>query len=282
MKQTLLQSLPVKEKMPAEDYLQVRKLEKKNYHPMVRSNYQVIWIESGVRSLTMDFHTVECFPNTIMFMTPRMEPNLKFTCTTPEGWIIEFSPTFFRDQYLEGLNIRNIDIYYHADTFPIIVLSPKIGQRINSLAEMISELLQSQIPNKETAAASLLKTLIVYCDSNCNIRINNSSNAHYVNIVSSFKHLVSKNLKWKHQVSDYADMMNITPKYLNQVVKTIMGINAKSIIQEQLTIQACRDLKFSNYSVKEIAINLGFQEPEHFTNFFRKNIGYSPQEYRHK
>jgi AraC family transcriptional regulator, transcriptional activator of pobA len=280
MEQILPQQYPVKEEIAPNDYLQVRNLDRKNYQATVPGNYRIIWMESGVKSVSIDFLSAECFPFTILFLTPRMVPKLKFTCTAPKGWILEFSADFFRDQYMEGFNVRNIDIYYQGSEIPMIALSPKIGERINSIAEMIAELLQSQIPYKEAATSSLLKTLLVYCDSKCNIKLKNNSNNHHLNIVTEFKHLVSKNLQQKHQVTDYAEMMNITPKYLNQVVKSVMGVTAKSLIQEQLIIQACRELKFSNDSIKEIAINLGFLEPEHFTNFFKKNLGYPPLEYR--
>ncbi len=61
-----------------------------------------------------------------------------------------------------------------------------------------------------------------------------------------------------------------------------MGVTAKSVIMEQVMIKACRDLKFSNDSVKQIAFNLGFTEPEHFSHFFTKSTGSPPSEYRQK
>lgn len=160
------------------------------------------------------------------------------------------------------------------------MLSPKIGERINTLTEMIAEVMQSTIPKRELAASSLLKTLLVYCDSKCNLRVTAESNNHYLNIVSRFKHLVSQNLCTFHQVNSYAEMMHLSPKYLNSVVKEVMGVRAKNVISEQLLIRSCRELRFSNSSIKEISIQLGFSEPEHFSNFFKKNIGCSPLAYR--
>jgi AraC family transcriptional regulator, transcriptional activator of pobA len=261
----------------------VRKLEKKNYLKHGIDNYQLIWMEEGVKSISLGVSAMECYSNTILFNSPRMQPRLQFLCgIIPKGWIIEFPASYFRDQFLEGFNIRNIDLFYNGKDIPLIVLSPKIGQRINSIAEMIAEILQTQIPHREVAAASLLKTILVYCDSNCNIRINGTSNNHHVNLVSLFKHYISKNYSHKHHVAEYADMMHITPKYLNQVVKSVLGVTAKNLIQEQLIMHACRDLKFSNETVKEIALKLGFAEPEHFSNFFKKSMGSSPLEYRHR
>jgi AraC family transcriptional regulator, transcriptional activator of pobA len=151
---------------------------------------------------------------------------------------------------------------------------------INSLAEMINEIMQSSIPNKEVASSSLLKSLLIYCDSKCNLHITAKNNNYHLNIVSRFKHLISQNLDTSHRVSDYAKLMHISPKYLNKIVKEVMGVTAKSVISEQLLIRSTRELKFTNSSIKMISSQLGFSEPEHFSNFFKKNIGCAPLSYR--
>ena len=260
----------------------VQKLDRRYSKITDPENYQILWLENGVRSIEIDNEDLESYPCSIIFLHPGKEVNLRFDCLQPKGWILRFSYNFFKQQYLDGFHIQHADIFLSSGEIPRIVLSPKIGDRINSLAEMIAEVMQSNIPNKELAASSLLKTLLVYCDSKCNLRVTAGSNNHYLNIVSRFKHLVSQNLETFHQVSDYAQLMHLSPKYLNNVVKEVMGVTAKYVISEQLLIRSCRDLKFSNLSIKEISIQLGFSEPEHFSNFFKKNMGYSPLAYRQK
>ena len=263
-------------------FICVQKLDRRHGRITDPENYQILWLEGGVKKIDIDFEDLESYPCSIIFLHPGKEVKLRFDCLKPKGWLLKFSHDFFRQQYLEGFHIQHADVYFSSGEIPRIVLSPKIGERINSLAEMISEVMQSNIPNKELAASSLLKTLLVYCDSKCNLRLTAASNNHYMSIVSRFKHLVSQNLNNYHQVSDYAQMMHISPKYLNNVVKEVMGVTAKYIISEQLLIRSCRDLKFSNFSIKEISIQLGFSEPEHFSNFFKKNMGCSPLAYRQK
>ena len=263
-------------------FICVQKLDRRYGRITDPENYQILWLEGGVKKIDIDFEDLESYPCSIIFLHPGKEVKLRFDCLNPKGWLLKFSHDFFRQQYLEGFHIQHADVYFSSGEIPRIVLSPKIGERINSLAEMISEVMQSNIPNKELAASSLLKTLLVYCDSKCNLRLTTASNNHYMSIVSRFKHLVSQNLNNYHQVSDYAKMMHISPKYLNNVVKEVMGVTAKYVISEQLLIRSCRDLKFSNFSIKEISIQLGFSEPEHFSNFFKKNMGCSPLAYRQK
>ncbi len=282
-----MSSLALKEKIPeinsyhgTDGSICVQKLDRRHGKITDPENYQILWLESGVKSIKIDFEVLVSYPYSIIFMLPGKEINLHFDSPQPKGWIIKFSYNFFKQQYLDGFHIQHADVFFANGEIPRIVLSPKIGERINSLAEMIAEVMQSNIPNKELAASSLLKTLLVYCDSKCNLRVSSTSNNHHMSLVSRFKHLVSQNLETCHQVSDYAQMMHLSPKYLNNVVKEVMGVNAKYVISEQLLIRSCRDLKFSNLSIKEISIQLGFSEPEHFSNFFKKNMGCSPLAYR--
>jgi AraC family transcriptional regulator, transcriptional activator of pobA len=258
----------------------VQKLTRNHRKISDPENYQILWLEEGVGSIDADYEKRESFPLTILFIYPGKEVNLRFNCFQPKGWIIKFSRLFLR-QHMEGFNIQRADIFFSGE-IPGMVLSPKIGDRINSLAEMINEIMQSNIPNKEVASSSLLKSLLIYCDSNCNLHITTKSNNYYLNIVSRFKHLVSQNLDTSHRVSDYAELLHLSPKYLNKIVKEVMGVTAKSVISEQLLIRSTRELKFTNSSVKMISSQLGFSEPEHFSNFFKKNVGCSPQTYRQR
>jgi AraC family transcriptional regulator, transcriptional activator of pobA len=241
--------------------------------------YTIMWLQEGFDAVTIDFDYLPTEPNSVYFIAPgrTVEVRRSEECT---GWMISFSSEQFTELAGHDLTIRNVDVLSSFGDIPKIILSPKISDRVNSLAEMIDELMGSHIPNREAAILSLLKTLIIYCDSRCNIRVSAESNRNQVQIVSVFKGLVAQHYATRHRVSDYAAMMNISAKHLNHVVKEVLGVTAKSIIQEQLTIQARRELKFSNDSIKEIAFRLGFAEPFYFSTYFKKQMGCSPSEYR--
>jgi len=243
-------------------------------------SYQVLWLKQGIGTVMIDLDEFAATPNTICFLTPERSVKISFT-SKATGFILRFSKMFFQDLTREDLKIKEAALLSLADPIPKIILSPKIADRVHEIAEMIDELCASEIPNKEAAVASLLKTLLIYCDSNCNIRLNGTSNQNKIRLVTTYKELVAKHFTNVHQVNEYANMMNISPKYLNQVVREILGVTAKAVIIEQLMIKARHDLKFSNQSIKEIAFDLGFSEPFHFSNFFKREFGFSPTEFRH-
>lgn len=242
--------------------------------------YAVFWIKEGVEAITIDRDRFLAQPNSIFFVVRGARVCLDYGAN-PQGWILRFSDAIFRD-VTQHLVIKDADIFSAFGRVPRIILSPRISARVAGIAEMIDELVGSRLPNREIAIASLLRTLLIYCDSECNVHIADDANTAQVQIVTQYKDLVAQHYTETHRVSDYARMLHITPKYLNQVTNEILGMTAKSIIHEQLTIQARRELKFSNDSVKQIAFALGFSAPSHFSKYFKRQVGCSPSAYRRR
>ncbi|MGB3511219.1 MAG: hypothetical protein WBA93_18685, partial [Microcoleaceae cyanobacterium] len=77
-------------------------------------------------------------------------------------------------------------------------------------------------------------------------------------MVYKFKKLVDKHVCEFHEVADYASLLNISPKYLNECVKEVLLVGSKNIIIEQLLMSSRHALKFSNKTIKEISFELGF------------------------
>jgi len=241
--------------------------------------YRVFWFSEGLDKVKIDGENISGYPNLIIFTIPRK--NIEIHCQKNVcGWVLEFSKDYFDLLGFEPLIIKDAMIYYATGQIPKIVLSPKIGLRVQTMFEMIDEMSGSNIPNKENGMFSLLKTILIYCDSKCNINPNKDQNSQELNTVLTYKNLVSKYYHKWHKVNDYAEAMNISSKYLNQNVKNVMGVTAKHLIKEQLLMHACRDLKFTDRSIKEIALYLGFNEPFHFSNFFKKSTGIAPSNFR--
>jgi AraC-like DNA-binding protein len=79
---------------------------------------------------------------------------------------------------------------------------------------------------------------------------------------------------------DYATAQNLHPNYLNSVVKSRTGRSVSAWITEKTISEAKSLLQNSSVSIKEIAYQLGFAEPCHFSNYFKKHTALSPMCYR--
>jgi len=78
----------------------------------------------------------------------------------------------------------------------------------------------------------------------------------------------------------FASLLNTTVDHLNQTLKKTMGKTTQGIIHERIIEEANILLKHTNYSIKEIAWCLNFQETPHFVNFYKKLTKTTPLVYR--
>ena len=100
--------------------------------------------------------------------------------------------------------------------------------------------------------------------------------------VRKYKDLINNSFLENRAVSFYAQQLNVTPNYLNEIVKAETGISAKRHISERLLLEAQNLLRYSDMDIAEISYALQFSEPTHFTKFFKKETGETPKSFQHQ
>ena len=80
-------------------------------------------------------------------------------------------------------------------------------------------------------------------------------------------------------VKYFADKVCLSPNYFGDLVKSETGRTAREHIQLKIVEKAKNALFEPESSTKQIADMLGFQYPQHFLRFFKKEVGCTPKEY---
>lgn len=80
-------------------------------------------------------------------------------------------------------------------------------------------------------------------------------------------------------VKYFADKICLSPNYMGDLIKTETGKTAQEFIQIKMANVAKNALADPNLNTKQIAEMLGFQYPQHFIRFFKKQVGCTPREY---
>jgi len=78
----------------------------------------------------------------------------------------------------------------------------------------------------------------------------------------------------------FADQLHLSANYFGDLIKKETGKSAQEQIQLRLMDTAKERIFDTSKSVSEIAYELGFKHPQHFSRIFKKSTGYSPNEYR--
>jgi AraC family transcriptional regulator, transcriptional activator of pobA len=81
-------------------------------------------------------------------------------------------------------------------------------------------------------------------------------------------------------VSYCAEQLHLSPNYFGDLIKKETGKTAQEYIQSKVIDIAKEKIFNLNKSISEVAYDLGFKYPQHFTRLFKQKTGMSPNEYR--
>ncbi len=99
-------------------------------------------------------------------------------------------------------------------------------------------------------------------------------------LVVKFRELVAKNFGNHKDVVFYSDQINVSTKYLSQILVDQTGLSAKKWIEFHVMQEAKYLLSFMDLSVKEVAYRLGYTDTSHFSRAFRNYDGQLPSVFK--
>jgi AraC family transcriptional activator of pobA len=142
-----------------------------------------------------------------------------------------------------------------------------------------NEFIKTDYINKPDVLAAYLKIIMIKI-ANLKSLLTDGHESYDNQLYRRFLELVSNNYQTTHEVNEFAALLGISTRKLTYLCNKCGGKGAKDIINGQLIAEAKRALQFSNKPVKEIAFQLNFTAPDHFSHFFKKNTQLSPFQYR--
>jgi len=175
------------------------------------------------------------------------------------------------------------------ETFPflkitensVFLMTPEEQRSLETDMQRMLSVFQSSHPYQEKMLEGMLASLLYNCKSVYErFKTKESHLTRKQALSQKFQQLVDKLYIDSKSVHDYAEKLNVTPNYLTTIVKEVTGKTAKDVIQERLFLESKTLLSFTSLDVAEIAYRLNFQEPTHFTRFFKKYSGTTPITYR--
>ncbi len=242
--------------------------------------YAVFWIQNEVEGIEINKSFYKNVSSAVFFLNPAFNWKIfKKDTSISSGYVLLIPKQVLNHPAFKNLHITQVR-FFSTNEIPKISLSPGIETRLQSILEMIDELLSTDLNHREDAILALLKTFFVYCDGKCNIKSVITDNNAKSALVYKFKKSIDQYIVQYHEVGDYATLLNVSGKYLNECVRGVLGVNAKSLIDEQLVMRSRHDLKFTDKTIKEIGYELGFSSPDYFSYFIKKHTGYTPSQLR--
>lgn len=189
----------------------------------------------------------------------------------------------FRKEFLMNTfpDINNEFPFLKMTERSMMMLAQDEHESLNVDLQRMHAVFKSPHPYQERMLEGMLGSLLFFCKAIYERHKTTENHLSRAQIITNqFEALVDKMYVDTKNVSEYAEKLNITPSYLTTTVKSLTGKSAKDIIQARLLMESKSLLKHSGLDISEIAYRLNFQEPTHFTRFFKNMSGTTPNKFR--
>jgi AraC family transcriptional regulator, transcriptional activator of pobA len=172
-------------------------------------------------------------------------------------------------------------LFYGTEGSMLIQLDEKEQQSFDLLLRIFEDEFKEKDTIQGEMLLVLLKRLIIKLTRLAKKQyISRSTSEPVLDVIRQYSLLVENNYKKLHQVQDYANLMFKSPKTLSNLFALHHQPSPLQVISERIALEARRLLIYTDKSSNEITYELGFEEPAHFSRFFKKIVGQSPSEFK--
>lgn len=172
-------------------------------------------------------------------------------------------------------------LFYNINQLPFFQISPDELEKFELLWKMFEIEMQSVDELQLEMLQMMLKRFIILCTRTYKSQSNFLKlQSNEADIIREFNFLVEQHFKSKYSVKEYADLLNRSPKTLANIFRFLSDKTPTQIIQERRILEAKRLIRYTDKSIKEISYELGFEDIQTFSRFFKKTEKISPSDFK--
>lgn len=274
-------SLPQQE-LPSSERFKIRRVEDimgdgDLMHDLHRHDFFfILALKKGKGRHEIDFVEYDVLDNSVFFIRPGQVHQLELKAGST-GMLVEFNTAFYQpkaktaNQRLRKASNKN---YCELEV-----------NRFNRLQAILSSMFEEQAAREEgyqdVIKSSLDIFFIEFVRQSPNPKgVAAVTNSYTQERFEEFLELLDKHIAALKQVSQYTDLMNLSPYQLNEITKSSIGKTASELINDHIILEAKRNLLATPNQIKDIADLLGYEDVSYFIRFFKKHTGLSPESFR--
>jgi AraC-like DNA-binding protein len=244
---------------------------------------KIVYLPAGY-SLTIDFSSYQTESPTLFFVSPNQVMDITKIGSKP-GSMIFYNRDFYCIQIHDEEVACDGLLYNNIYNMPMTTLSPEEGIFIDYLFTQIEDEFESRDASHEEMIRTYLKQLFIKSVRLWKKQHLEQQAAQQHGDLESFRkftQLVDAHYKQKHNVADYAGLLAMAPKTITHRFKRLSLPAPNEIIKNRIVLEAKRLLAHTRMSAKEIAYELGYEDPAYFSRLFLLKAGETPSAFRSK
>lgn len=251
--------------------------EKERVRYSHRDDYYIFgFIEEGVCDLCIDFKEYRISKGGTIFIQPGQihhfvrSTHLKASILIMDRAFVSEAAKNIFDEYTLHLSPFQLNGQQQTELKQIFFL---LADRIDRVKDKQAKEI---VHNLSAAFVGIIAEAVLTA------HIQPSGNKRQIEITISFRRFLKEDFRSSKSPSHYASRLNISTVYLNEVIKSVTGMSASQYIRNEVILHAKRMLFYTDKTIQEIAIELGFSDYAYFTKLFTKATGNNPSSFRKK
>jgi len=238
-------------------------------------HYIFFLLEKNSRTMMVDFNEIELSGGMLYYILPT-QVHHRIQNRNSQGWTIAVDTALVspecRQAFESGLWIHQ----------PYKLNGVQLRQCLNLLSLLYEKYREDRTEHFHIAAIHSLVQSFLAIAAGC---YSGSSGTAFkatrpIELTNRFKSLLAAEARTIKSPASYADRLNVSASYLNEVIKKKTGFPVSYWIQQEVILEAKRLLYYTQLNVKEIAHTLGYEDHSYFSRLFRKATGNSAIAFR--
>lgn len=243
------------------------------------SFYVLFIITKGEGIHTIDYKDYSYQEGTVFSL--RKGVTHKFTKCNADGELLIFTEDFIIKHIGKKDGLKLLQLFNELLEFPKIQLSKLMFSEVKTILKQLNTEVQlEKDANSSSIKRNLLQVLTSKLYREKTKDKHSNTKTKYLSQFLTFQSLVEQQWIENKTALNYAKQMSITPKTLNNIVRSTVRKSAKSLIDVVAITQIKHLLVNTELSITEIAYQSGFDDPTNFFKYFKKNTTLSPNQFR--
>lgn len=203
----------------------------------------------------------------------------------PSGWALCFHPDLIRGTHL-GKHINGYSFFSYDAAEALHVSDAEREILLECFRKIQYELAHAIDKHSRILIVSNIELFLNYCVRFYDRQFVTREHAHkdvltrFEGLLNDYFHSGKPQSLGLPSVGYCAEQLHLSPKYFGDLVKKETGKSAQEYIQLKLIDIAKEKIFDASKNISEVAYDLGFKYPSHFTRFFKQHVGSTPNEYR--
>lgn len=232
-------------------------------------------------------HTYDYQEGTLVFLAPGQVAGVNSNGETyqPKGYALIFHPELIHGSSL-GRNIQDYTFFGYQSNEALHLSERERKIVLDCFSKIEYELEHAVDKHSKRLIVSNIELFLNYCIRFYDRQFITRDNVHK-GVLEKFEHLLNEYFQTdKPQTSGLpsvawcASELNLSASYFGDLIKKETGNTAQGYIQSKVIDMAKEKIFDHSKSVSQIAYELGFKYPQHFTRLFKQWVGQSPNQYR--